>query len=79
MNQGAKVEWKVKLEGEKPMTVNWFKDGVTMKASRNVKLNYIARTGEVGRTRHCSPRNDVILTCFLNCVGEVLDSGECGE
>ena len=29
------------------MTVNWFKDGAAMKASRNIKLNYIARTGEV--------------------------------
>ena len=47
VNQGVKVEWKVKLEGEKPITVNWLKNGAKMKASRNVKLNYIARTGEV--------------------------------
>ena len=59
MNQGAKVEWKVKVEGEKPITVNWLKNGSKMKASRNIKLNYIARTGEVGTYQRSAGTGEV--------------------
>lgn len=41
VNQGVKAEWKIKVDGEKPITCAWFKDGTKMKSSRNIKMTFL--------------------------------------